>query len=49
MKKAIVRIKLAWEFPNQMHDDDIVEIIENFELPNGYVEDSFELIKIEEE
>ena len=49
MKKAIVRIKLAWEFPNQMNDDDIVEIIENFELPNGYVEDSWEFVKIEEE
>ena len=48
MKKAIVKIEIEYEFPNWMSDKNIMEAIENQELPERYREDSWEFIKIEE-
>lgn len=49
MKSAIVNINLEIPLPNGATQEQIDEIIENHELPSGYVEDSFEFVKIVEE
>lgn len=49
MKIAIVNINLEYKFDDNVSDEEIQEYIENVELPNEYVEDSFELVKIMKE
>lgn len=46
MKKIIVNIKLCIIAPEAKTDDEAIEFAENYELPSGYVEDSFEIVKI---
>ena len=46
MKKAIVKIELEYEFGDNFQDEEIINIIENMELPRFYKEDSYELVKI---
>ena len=43
--KVIVDIKIAHEFEAE-NENDAISQMENIELPNGYVEDSFELDKV---
>lgn len=44
MRTAIVNINLAVEVPDNATREEVQKIIENFELPHGYVEDSFEYV-----
>ena len=46
VKTAIIKIQLEFPFPSRYTDKQIQEIMENVELPEGYVEDSYEFIKI---
>ena len=45
MKTGIISIKLQYEIPEGY---DPQWYLEEVELPSGYVEDSFEIVKIEE-
>tara|TARA_R100000458_G_C8100802_1_gene127565 strand:+ start:293 stop:451 length:159 start_codon:yes stop_codon:yes gene_type:complete len=45
-KIAIINVNLEYEFPEWMSDDNIKEAMENQELPERYVEDSYEFVKI---
>jgi hypothetical protein len=50
MKTVIVNINLEIECPKEIKtDEEASEYACNFELPSGYVEDSFEIVKILEE
>jgi hypothetical protein len=49
MKKVIVNINLEIEAPEAKTDDEAIEFAENYELPHGYVTDSFEIVKVIEE
>lgn len=49
MKKAIVKIEIEYDFPSRWSDENIMEALENKELPKGYKEDSWEFIKIVKE
>ena len=48
MKKlAIVNVNLQFEIlENCKTDQDILEFVENVELPKEYIEDSFEFVKV---
>ena len=46
MKKAIIKIKLEYEFVDDIPNRQIINICENIELPRYYKEDSYEFIKI---
>lgn len=48
-KVAIVNINLEIPIPDDATEDQAIEIAENYELPHGYVEDSFEFVKVVEE
>lgn len=45
-KRVIVNIDLAIEVPE---GEDPMDYAENYELPHGYVEDSFEFVRIEDD
>ena len=47
-KVAIVNINLEIPVPDNATKEDIDEIIMNYELPHGYVEDSVEFVKVTE-
>lgn len=49
MKYAIVSINLEIPVPDNATDNEIQEIIEDYELPHGYVTDSFEFVKVVED
>lgn len=42
MKLGRITVRLEYEFPDSMSDEDIAEKLENIELPEQYVEDSYE-------
>ena len=42
MKTAIIKVRLAYDFPDEMSIKEIKEKVENLELPKEYDEDSFE-------
>ena len=47
MKKKSVIIDINLEIPvGNVSDDKAIEIAENYELPHGYVENSFKIVKI---
>jgi hypothetical protein len=46
MKKIIVNINLEIEAPKAKTNKEAIEFAENYVLPKGYVEDSFEIVKI---
>jgi len=50
MKKfAIVNINIQIPVPNNADEQKIQEIIQDYELPHGYVCDSFEFVKVVDE
>jgi len=49
MKKIIININVCIEAPEAKTEQEAIEFAENFELPSGYVSDSFEIIKIIDE
>ena len=42
MQQAVIRIELEYNFPDDVSVEEIVNVVENVELPNEYSEDSFE-------
>lgn len=48
MKYAIISIQLRIPVRDSTTVKEAAEAAENYELPHGYVEDSFEFIKLEE-
>ena len=46
MKLARVRINLTFRFTENTSDEEIIKLLENMELPEGYEEDSFEITSI---
>ena len=46
MKTAIIKVRLAYDFPDEMSIKEIKEKVENLELPKEYDEDSFEWLGI---
>jgi len=46
VKTAIIKVQLEYPFPIRYTDEQIIKIMENVELPEEYVEDSYEFIKI---
>ena len=42
MKQAIVKVRLKYDFPDDTTLEEIIEKVENVELPKEYDEDSFE-------
>jgi hypothetical protein len=48
MKRAIVKIHLKYDFAESISEEDIIEFVENQELPINYKENSFELLSIKE-
>ena len=42
MKTAIIKVRLTYDFPDEMSIKEIKEKVENLELPKEYDEDSFE-------
>jgi len=49
MKKVIVNINLEISAPDAKTDEEAEIVAQNYELPHGYIEDSFEIVKIIEE
>jgi hypothetical protein len=49
MRYAICNINIQIPIPLEATEEEIQNIIENYELPNSYVEDSFDFIKVVEE
>lgn len=49
MRHAICNINIQIPVPDDATDEEIENIVENYELPSEYVEDSFEYIKVVEE
>lgn len=45
-KVAIVNINVEYVFSDETTDDEIETFVQNVELPENYVEDSFDLVKI---
>lgn len=48
-KVAIININLEIPVPDNATEEEIDNIIMDYELPHGYVEDSFEFVKVVEE
>lgn len=46
MRKAICNINIAIPIPDKATKAQVMKIIENYELPKEYVEDSFEFVVI---
>ena len=49
MKKAVIKVRLAYDFPDDKSISEIMTDIENIELPKEYDEDSFEWFGIYDE
>jgi hypothetical protein len=49
MKKIKIKIKMEIPCPNCKTIEEAIEYAENYELPKGYMEDSFEIIEITED
>jgi len=49
MKKVICNINIEIPAPEAETDAEAENVAENYELPHGYVEDSFEIVKVIEE
>tara|TARA_R100001086_G_scaffold5889_1_gene3681 strand:- start:750 stop:953 length:204 start_codon:yes stop_codon:yes gene_type:complete len=47
MKKAIIKLELEYEYFDEIGIDDIIQEVENVNLPKEYKEDSFEWVGIE--
>jgi hypothetical protein len=46
-KWAVVNVNLQYEVPDDKRtDEEIKEFVENVELPDNYIEDSFEFVKV---
>jgi hypothetical protein len=45
MRFAIVRIQVAIPVPKEATEDEVLRVIENFELPPNYVTNSFDFVK----
>lgn len=48
-KVAIVNINLEIPLPDNATQEEIEDIVYNYELPHGYVSDSFEFVKVVED
>ena len=46
MRKAIVNMDLVYFFPDSATDEEIYQAIEEVDLPDNYVTDSIDLVKI---
>jgi hypothetical protein len=47
---AVVNVNLQYEIPDgKKTDEEIKEFVENVELPENYIEDSFEFVKVVDE
>jgi len=46
MKLGTITVQLEYEFPDSMSDEDIENKLQNVELPEEYVEDSYEYVGI---
>ena len=49
MRYAICNINIQIPIPDNATENEIEDIVYNYELPSEYVSDSFELIKVVEE
>ena len=49
MKQALIKVRLRYDFPDDMSLEKIIEEVENLELPKEYDEDSFEWFGIQVE
>ena len=49
MKYAICNINIQILVPDSATEEEVMNLIENYELPKEYVTDSFEFIKVVEE
>ncbi len=49
MKKVIVNINIEIPAPDAKTDKEAEEVAQNYELPHGYVSNSFEIVKVIEE
>ncbi len=49
MKQALIKVRLKYDFPDEMSLEKIIEEVENLELPKEYDEDSFEWFGIQVE
>ena len=47
-KVVIINMDLAIDIPEGFNDDEAQLYAADYELPHGYVEDSFEFVRIEE-
>ena len=46
VKTAIIKVQLEYPFPSRYTDEQIIRIMENVELPEEYVEDSYEFLSL---
>jgi len=46
MKLGTITVRLEYEFPDSMSNEDIENKLQNVELPEQYVEDSYEYVGI---
>ena len=46
MKRAIVNINVEFEFPDEVSDEEIEKQMMEVDLPDNYVSESIELVKI---
>ena len=46
MKIGIINVNLQYEFPDDYTDKEIENFLANVDLPDEYVEDSFDFVKI---
>ena len=46
--KVIVNVNLEYDF-DALNEQDAIEQVENTEMPDSYVEDSFEIVKVIDE
>ena len=46
VKVAIVNVNLEYKFRDNTSDETIKELLENVDMPDNYLEDSFEIVKI---
>ena len=49
MEKAIIELQIECEIPAGLSYAEKVQYVENLELPTGYVEDSFGIVKFKNE
>ena len=46
MQIAIINVNIEYCFDDKMSEQDIKTAMQNIELPSGYVENSYEFVKI---